>query len=30
MVSIEKHSGNTYRITVSCGYDSAGKRINED
>ena len=28
MASIEKR-GNTYKITVSCGYDSYGKKIRE-
>jgi len=27
MPSIEKRSDNTYRITVSCGYDSKGKKL---
>ena len=27
MASIEKRSDNTYRITVSCGYDSLGKKL---
>lgn len=27
MASIEKRSDTTYRITVSCGYDSKGKKI---
>lgn len=27
MASIEKRSGDTYRITVSCGYDSFGKKL---
>ena len=27
MASIEKRSGNTYRLTVSCGYDLAGRKV---
>ncbi|MFR4551603.1 MAG: hypothetical protein ACLT5A_12940 [Clostridiaceae bacterium] len=27
MASIKKTGDNSYQITVSCGYDSAGKKI---